>query len=265
MAITWDAATVTAVTLSGGGLVATNTGTTSADQGARVATANGKTSGKWYFEITWTAVTSGIGSNLGIGVGTTASTYTGMGNGGTTGITHYLAGSYYSNGSVVSTGTGGWSVGQVAGIAYDLDNRRFWARQSPSGVWNGSGTNNPATNVGGYVIPAGTMVPFVTFGGSTGAANNVFSANFAGPFVGATPSGFIAVDPVTDARVTQVAAEHWLTTNPAAQITQVVAEHWASVASGNLQAVVTQVLLEHWASVAVVVPAAGGPMVTMIH
>ena len=70
---------------------------------------------------------------------------------------------------------------------------------------------------------------------------------------------------MTDVNVTQVSLAHWLTTNPDARITSVVAEHWASVASGNLQAIATQVLLEHWASVAVVVPAAGGPMVTMIH
>ena len=70
---------------------------------------------------------------------------------------------------------------------------------------------------------------------------------------------------MTDVNVTNVSTEHWLTTNPQAQITSVVAEHWASVASGNLQAVVTFVALEHWTSVAVVVPASGGPMVTMIH
>jgi len=69
----------------------------------------------------------------------------------------------------------------------------------------------------------------------------------------------------TNAIASQALAEHWLTTDPDARITQVVAEHWASVASGNLQAVVTFVALEHWTSVAVVVPAAGGPIVTMIH
>ena len=72
----------------------------------------------------------------------------------------------------------------------------------------------------------------------------------------------------TSARATQVAAEHWLITDPNAQITQVLLEHWASVTSDNLQAVVTQVVLEHWASVAEVVippPAAGGPLVTMIY
>jgi hypothetical protein len=91
-------------------------------------------------------------------------------------------------------------------------------------------------------------------------------ARYGGAFTAPT-APFVADYPIipTNAIASQALAEHWLTTNPAAQITQVVAEHWASVASGNLQAVVTQVMLEHWASVAVVVPAAGGPMVTMIH
>jgi len=189
---TWDAATVTAVTLSGGNLIATNTGTTSADQGARVATANGKTSGKYYFEATWTTRNQ-IGGNFGIGIGTPTSTYTSMGNGGTTGIEQYNGGSFYSNGSQVSGGSGQWNQGQTAGIAVDLDNRRFWTRTNPAGVWNGSGTNDPATNVGGFTIPAGTMVPFVTFGGSGGAAGSALTANFGdSAFTGAVPSGFTA-------------------------------------------------------------------------
>jgi hypothetical protein len=67
--------------------------------------------------------------------------------------------------------------------------------------------------------------------------------------------------PATGAWVTQVTAEHWLTTNPQGQVTQVAAEHWASTTSTGLQAVVTQIALEHWASVAI---RAGGPIVTMI-
>jgi hypothetical protein len=65
----------------------------------------------------------------------------------------------------------------------------------------------------------------------------------------------------TRALVTQVGAEHWLTTNPDAQVTQIAAEHWATVTGTGVQAVVTQVALEHWASVAI---RAGGPIVTMI-
>ena len=70
---------------------------------------------------------------------------------------------------------------------------------------------------------------------------------------------------MTDVNVTNVPTEHWLTTDPDVRTTIALAEHWASVTSDNLQAVVTQVLIEHWASVASVVPASGGPQVTMIH
>ena len=69
---------------------------------------------------------------------------------------------------------------------------------------------------------------------------------------------------MTDVNVTQVSLAHWLTTNPDARTTVVVAEHWASTTSTGLQAVVTIAVVEHWASVASVVPAAGGPIVTMI-
>ena len=191
MAAAWDPTSVTAVTLSGGNLVATNTGTTSQDQGARVATVNGKTSGKYYFESTWTARTGG--ADHGVGVGTPTSTYIGMGfTGGVVGVEAYFLGSVYANGSQVYS-SGGYTVGSVIGIAIDLDNRKAWFRLSPSGVWNNGGAADPVTNVGGFTIPAGTMVPFVTFGGTSGAANNVVTANFGdSAFVGAVPSGYIA-------------------------------------------------------------------------
>ena len=235
--IGWEAATATAVTLSGSNLVATNTGTTSADQGAHVAAVNGKTSGKWYFETTWTTIV-GVGGNVGIGIGTTTSTYTNMGNSATVGAALFRgSGDIYANGTRIVIGAGGYSPGQSTGIAFDLDNRRFWARQTPSGTWNNSGTADPATNVGGITIPAGTMVPFLTFGGGGGAAGNVVTTNFgASAFIGAMPSGFTSLDtftPIpTNALASQALAEHWLTTSPQAQITQVILEHWMSVAEG---------------------------------
>ena len=70
---------------------------------------------------------------------------------------------------------------------------------------------------------------------------------------------------MTDVNVTNVPTEHWLTTDPDVRTTIALAEHWASTTSTGLQAVVTIAVVEHWTSVAVVVPAAGGPIVTMIH
>lgn len=189
---TWDPATVTAVTLSGGNLIATNTGTKSADQGAHVAAADGKTTGKYYFEATFITITGG--ANLGVGIGTTTSTYSGIGGNAVTGDNGYRSGAIYANGSNTGISVGAYSNGQIAGVAVDLDNRKIWFRHAPSGNWNNSGTANPATNSGGITIPAGTMVPFVTFGGNPGgAANNVVAGNFgASAFSGAVPSSFTA-------------------------------------------------------------------------
>ena len=182
-----DPASVAGVTLSGDGLVVTNTGTTSPDQGARVAASGGKTTGKYYFEVTLTAFTGG--SNVGVGVGTPASTYSGMGGGGTAGIQHFRTGSAYSNGSSVMGISGNYVTGQTMKAAVDLDNRRIWFYKD--GLWNQNAANNPATNVGGLIIPAGTMVPFITFGGAGGVTGNVMTANFgASSFTGAVPSGF---------------------------------------------------------------------------
>jgi hypothetical protein len=189
----WDGATASAVTLSGGNLVATNTGTTT-DHGAHVAAASGKTSGKYYFEVTLTTFTT-IGGDSGVGIGTPASTYAGMGGGsGVVGDLMYLStGNIYTNGSSAGASLGVGVLGVVYGMAVDVDNRKIWFRKAPVGNWNNSGTANPATNVGGITIPAGTMVPFLTFGGAVQAAGNVLTANF-GPsgFSGAAPAGFTA-------------------------------------------------------------------------
>jgi hypothetical protein len=56
---------------------------------------------------------------------------------------------------------------------------------------------NPDTGTGGVVIPAGTIVPIVVFGGGGGVPNNVVTANFgASAFSGAVPSGFTSGWPV---------------------------------------------------------------------
>lgn len=197
---TWDPATVTNVTLSGGNLIATNTGTTSADQGARVASGSGKTSGKYYFEVTCTTLTvsAALDQNYGMGIGTTASSYTGMGNNGSTGSEVFHSGNIYSNGSNSGVTLGATPLqGDVIGIAADLDNRKIWFRKSPSGNWNNSGSNDPVSNVGGVTVPSGTMVPFVTFGGTGGSAGQAQTANFGGSaFSGAVPAGFTTGWPV---------------------------------------------------------------------
>jgi len=184
--VTWDTVTASNVTLSGGNLVVTST-STSTNQGAHVDAASAKTAGKYYFELTLTSNAS-VGGNNGIGIGTTASTYAAMGSNATTGNMTFASGNVYAGGAIQSgINIGTFATGQIVGLAIDLDNRRAWFRKAPAGNWNASGTANPATNTGGIVIPAGTMVPFVTFN----ATSNTWTVNFGmAGFTGAVPSGF---------------------------------------------------------------------------
>jgi hypothetical protein len=191
--VTWDSATITAVTLSGGDLVATNTGTSAVNQGAHVNFSPGKTSGKWYVEIAFTTITSGSGSNLGVGLGTTTSNYSQMGASALTGNMCYQSGNLWANNASTGVSLGARSSGDVIAIAIDLDNRKIWFKKvnATAGNWNNNGSADPATNVGGQTIPAGTMVPFCTFGGTSGAINNVTTLNAgATAFTGSVPSGF---------------------------------------------------------------------------
>lgn len=201
--ITWDPASVTAVTLSGGNLVATNTGTTSTNQGAHGAAANGKSTGKYYFECKITTFTGGAG--VAVGIGTTAATYAGISTAATLGAMCYVVG-HNGTGTIFNDAGGntGYSLGartsgDTIGIAVDLINRKVWFRVSPSGLWENNGSHDPTNSVtgGGLGVPAGTIVPFVTFGsglaGAAGVAGNVITANFgASAFVGAVPSGYTA-------------------------------------------------------------------------
>ncbi len=264
---TWSTTDKSAsLTLSGGNLIAT---AGAGSQGVRGA--HPKRTGKYYVEYTSTTVQS---SSSTVGFATAATTLT-LGQNAcavcqSTSTSH--AWDTFSNQAVNGTGAS-FTTGTVIGCAVDLDNALIWWRQSPAGNWNNLAPNNPATGVGGLDMSAtgvGRGIDAYPFA-SLINLNNSITANFgATAFSGAVPAGFTSgwddsVAIVTNAIASQALAEHWLTTNPDARITQVSLEHWQSVASGNLQAVVTFVALEHWTSVAVVVPAAGGPMVTMIH
>ena len=193
---TLDPGTVTAVTLSNGNLTATNTGTTSQDQGAHTpTTTNNKTSGKFYFEVTFDTV--GVsGSNYGFGVGRTTSTYTNMGFNAVTGNMIYSSGNIWRNGINSGLSLGVRASGDVIGMAVDIGNLKVWYKKvngTPTD-WNGVPTDNPATNTGGVAMPSlsgASMIPFVTFGGTGGVASRVMTANFgASVFVGTVPSGF---------------------------------------------------------------------------
>lgn len=89
------------------------------------------------------------------------------------------------------------SNGDVACFAVDFVNRKLWVRRDGDPDWNGAGigSENPATNTGGYdispAIPAGAyIIADIASLVSSGMTLNVGGSAFAG----AIPSGFTAWD-----------------------------------------------------------------------
>jgi hypothetical protein len=178
---TWDPANNgTGHTLSNGNLTVTGSGTN-----AITRSVAGHTSGKYYYEATTTQ-----GSNAILGGCSAAATL----NSAYISIDSNSMG-VLSNGAVIGGGTTpvGTSFNSgthVIGVAIDLDNKKFWCRVD-GGNWNGSGTDDPATNTGGVALPSGmtsgTIYAAVTLAGS----GDNFTANFGGSAYGTTaPSGF---------------------------------------------------------------------------
>lgn len=170
-------------TISNAGLTATHA--TGSVGGARSATA--KNSGLYYFEMTLTLAEA----NSGVGLITAAGTYTNIVIDGVSCAVVYQSGAIWSNNANSGRSLGALANGNIIGIAVDLDNNKVWFRKSPSGNWNGSGTDNPATNTGGVSIStfsATTLSPAVAWANSSGG---IVTANFGGSsFSGTLPSGF---------------------------------------------------------------------------
>jgi hypothetical protein len=66
---------------------------------------------------------------------------------------------------------------------------------------------------------------------------------------------------VTDARVTQAAAQQWMNASVQAQLTQVAVEEWGLSGAVGTQAILTQVALQQWAKVVQPKRAKAGAMV----
>lgn len=176
------------VTLSGGNLIATgtvSTGSPDATQGARGTV--GHSTGKYYAEFTITTLDTSNGS-----IGIINSSYII----GTTSPASAGSACWFNNGFVLVNGSSpdsflGPSGGDVVSVAVDLVNSRIWFRKNANN-WNANGTggsNNPATNVGGYDISSitgGIVYPFAGM-----QSNGVWTANFGGSaYAQSVPSGF---------------------------------------------------------------------------
>ena len=155
----------------------------------------GVSSGKWYFETTMaTNVTAGSDFIAGISnlAGNLTTNYTGQAS------DSYAAYAYGSNtflqklNNTVFTNTSATQVvsGDVIGIAFDLDNLKFWI--SKNGVWVDSGDPAAGTN-SQYTVTSGTYIPSCRASG--GATNSSANFNFGQrPFSYTPPTGFVALN-----------------------------------------------------------------------
>jgi hypothetical protein len=187
-ATTFNPATATAVTLSGGNLIATHSTTANAG----VSSSSFKSTGKYYFEITHQIVdVVSSGGVMGVLVSSGSVTDSPVTNANAVGP-NYGSGNtiIYANATNTGKSLGAAATGNVFAAAIDLTARLAWFRRN-NGTWNGDATADPATGAGGIAFPAGSYAPYVRFSSSGVGVGDAQTANFgATAFTGTVPSGF---------------------------------------------------------------------------
>lgn len=188
--VTWNPADKVTTTLSNGDL----TGNCTAINNSIVRATTAKASSKVYFEIAWSGAFRGNSTMAGIAL--LSATLANISSAITGAVCYSCAGSIFNNSfTPVATGHPVWNNATPVTIcvAVDLFNDRIWFRLN-NGVWNNSGTADPATNVGGIDISnlfaSAGAAPVALFQGNTGI---IATANFgATAFAQAVPSGFVS-------------------------------------------------------------------------
>jgi hypothetical protein len=187
--------------------------------------------GKFYWEITATTVVTAhtYGAYSGSASLSAGFATGGGGSAGTCGVGQ--TGNILVDGTNTLINIGSFTSGAVICIAFDVGARLAWFRLGAAGNWNGSASANPATGTGGIANTLGDGIPLYPAISLIGNGS-VSTANFGDTaFTGTVPSGFTSgftsgVTSPTNALATQIAAEHWLTTNPQEQVTQLALEQW---------------------------------------
>lgn len=186
---TWNPADKNAnVTLSNGNLAMTSSGL------GGVRSVFSTTSGKWYFEITYTTLTTNS-SNSALGVANVSNTMNG-GVGSANAVTvGGVNGQYYIGATNTGVTFTSAATGRVYGIAIDVAASRIWVRNATNAPtsWNGSTSNNPATNTGGLSAAAifGPSTAVYAWANAYSSDGVTFTANFgATAFTAAAPAGF---------------------------------------------------------------------------
>jgi hypothetical protein len=186
---TWNPADKDAsITLSGGNLIAT--ASVSGYQGVRAIASH--SSGKYYSEDTYNSNPSGeliISGFANAAYNVASGGFVGQSNNGV----GYDgdAGLIWKNN--VNTAVQTAVSGDVVGYAIDLDNSKFWVRTihlGTPGNWNNSGTDNPATNTGGFSFAGLAAGPYFPAASINVNLTNITTNFGATAFAAAAPSGF---------------------------------------------------------------------------
>lgn len=173
----------TGITLSNGN----NTATFTSGQAVALGI-DGSSSGKYYFEVTFTSGTASSNASVGlVPASEPLDSQVGYNDIAPTVGLFQNSGTIYTDGGTNSgTGTSFETAGNVVCVAYDATNRLVWFRVG-NGNWNNSASNNPATGTGGITV-TGTSEMYPAIGTDSASVWNT-NFNF---FSQAVPSGFSA-------------------------------------------------------------------------
>ncbi len=193
-ATTWNPSDKSrSVTLSGGNLTATSAA--SSTRGVRCS--DPQTTGLFYFEARLAVQTAG---DTGVGISDDRGNFPTLGSSALHGAIVYRSGNIWYNGNNTTKTLGTVLSTDVICVALDIPNAKIWFRKN-AGNWNGSGTDNPATNTGGVAL---TIASTSTIGGTNialplyatcqmAASGDQVVANFGDTaFAQSVPSGFSA-------------------------------------------------------------------------
>lgn len=175
------------ITLTNGDKTATKTSGGGAWVSARSVTSHD--TGKYYYEAVMTEFT---GSFVAIGLANATALLTTFLGANVNGLGLVSDGRLFRNGSNTSV-LPAIAEGSVVQLAVDLDANLLWLKDD-AGLWNNSGTANPATGVGGLILSTGMNSGEIFAGVSLQLSpTDSITVNFGtDPFVYVPPSGFAA-------------------------------------------------------------------------
>ena len=186
MSVTWNPADKNAnISLSNGDLTATATDTS----WKSVRATEGKSSGKWYWEV---KIDVSAGDHNMIGTGSSSATldhYVGNDSYGY-GYNGYNGYKFYDGSGVVYGST--YGLNDIIGVALDLDNGKIWV--SKNNVWQASGDPAAGTNEM-FSGLSGTFYPMFSPYENTNAGTARFAS---GDLSYTPPSGFSALEEIIE-------------------------------------------------------------------